>query len=179
MARARYLKPSFFTNERIGDLPPLHRLAFQGLWCQADREGLLKDRPRTLHREILPYDDCDFDAILSSLVTAGFILRFEAEGTRYIWLPSFLEHQKPHHKEPASTIPHPSMVHAWPKHDSCIPNGWPVLAPESESESESELNRNGGGVGINAESESTADPASFQLSEDGKLRWDGQQWLPR
>ena len=120
MSRARYLKPTFFTNERIGELDPLHRLAFQGLWCQADREGRLKDRPKSLRIEILPYDDVDFDGVLQALHEAGFIVRYEADGERCIWLPSFLEHQRPHPKEPASTIPAPSMNHASAMVDSSM-----------------------------------------------------------
>lgn len=110
MSRARYLKPTFFTNERIGELAPLERLAWQGLWCQADREGRLKDRPKSLKIEVLPYDDCDFDAILASLELAGFIVRYEVDGERYIGIPSFPEHQSPHYKEPASIIPPPTSL---------------------------------------------------------------------
>ena len=39
MARTRSIKPSFFDNEILGDLPPLTRLLFIGLWGIADREG--------------------------------------------------------------------------------------------------------------------------------------------
>lgn len=110
MSRARYLKPTFFTNERIGELAPLERLAWQGLWCQADRDGRLKDRPKSLKIEILPYDDCDFEAILGSLEAAGFIVRYEVDSERYIGIPSFPEHQSPHYKEPASIIPPPTSL---------------------------------------------------------------------
>ena len=54
MARARNLKPSFFTNDILAEVPALGRLLFQGLWCVADREGRLADRPRKLKAEILP-----------------------------------------------------------------------------------------------------------------------------
>lgn len=119
MSRARYLKPSFFTNERIGELAPFERLAWQGLWCQADREGRLKDRPRRLKIEILPYDDIDFDAILATLHERNFIVRYEVSGERFIAIPSFLEHQRPHPKEPQSILPEPpeaSMIHASTMH---------------------------------------------------------------
>lgn len=49
MARARYIKPGFFTNERVGELDPLDRILWQGLWCHADREGRLKDIRRRLN----------------------------------------------------------------------------------------------------------------------------------
>jgi len=107
VARARNLKPSFFTNEQLADLEPLARLLFQGLWLHADREGRLEDRPRKLKAEILPYDDCDPEALLASLQAAGFIQRYEVGGNRCIVLPTFMKHQNPHPKEPASTLPAP------------------------------------------------------------------------
>lgn len=105
MARIRTIKPDFFQHDGIADLPPLSRLLFIGLWQQADREGRLDDRPKRLKVAILPYDDCDIDAMLADLDAAGFIVRYEAEGERFIEIPSFAEHQNPHQKEPASTIP--------------------------------------------------------------------------
>ena len=53
MARTRSIKPSFFDNEILGDLPPLTRLLFIGLWGIADREGRLEDRPKRIKKELL------------------------------------------------------------------------------------------------------------------------------
>lgn len=103
--RARNIKPGFFKNELLGELSPLGRLLFAGLWCMADREGRLEDRPRRIRAEILPYDDCDVEALLGQLAEAGFIRRYEADGNRYICIPSFLHHQKPHSRERESVIP--------------------------------------------------------------------------
>lgn len=116
MARARNLKPSFFTNEVLADIHPLGRLLFQGLWCVSDREGRLEDRPRKLKAELLPYDDCDVDSLLNALQTHGFILRYEANNTRYIQVLNFKKHQNPHMKEAESSIPAPEIT---------------VLAPET------------------------------------------------
>lgn len=108
MARARILKPSFFMNDVLGSLPPLARLLFQGLWTVADRDGRLKDRPVRLKAEILPYDDCDCDALLGQLDAAGFIRRYQVDGETYIQVINFLEHQAPHPKEAPSAIPAPA-----------------------------------------------------------------------
>lgn len=107
MARLRTLKPSFFTNEELAEIPMAGRLLFQGLWCIADREGRLEDRPRRIKAEVLPYDDADVDALLAVLHDAGFIQRYEVDGGRYIQVVSFTKHQTPHVKEAASTIPAP------------------------------------------------------------------------
>lgn len=107
MARARNLKPSFFTNDILAEVPALGRLLFQGLWCVADREGRLADRPRKLKAEILPYDDCDVEAMLCMLSERGFIQRYQADGERFIQVVNFAKHQNPHIKESASSIPAP------------------------------------------------------------------------
>lgn len=108
MARTRSIKPGFFDNDVLGDLSPLTRLLFIGLWCIADREGRLEDRPRKIKKAILGYDDVDSDGVdkmLQSLQDTGFIIRYEAEGSRYIQVINFVKHQNPHMKEKPSEIP--------------------------------------------------------------------------
>lgn len=107
MARARNIKPSFFTNDELAEVHPLGRLLFIALWTMADREGRLEDRPRRIKAEALPYDDADADALLNDLQKRGFILRYEVDGTRYIQVLAFTKHQNPHIKEAESTIPSP------------------------------------------------------------------------
>jgi len=110
MARARNLKPSFFTDDEVAALKPLTRLLFAGLWCIADREGRLQDKPRKIKAEVLPYDDCNVEKMLLELDRSGFIVKFESEGHRYIQIRSFKKHQNPHVKEPASSIPCPEKT---------------------------------------------------------------------
>jgi len=110
MARTRSIKPGFFDNELLGCLPPLTRLLFIGLWCQADREGRLEDRPRKLKKTILGYDDVstdDVDGMLGALEENGFIIRYRAADMDYIQVINFVKHQNPHMKEKASDIPAP------------------------------------------------------------------------
>lgn len=105
MARIRYIKPDFFLDDRLGELPFEQRLAFAGLWCQADRLGRLEDNPKKLKVVLLPYDDVNMHQILQSLNDHKFIIRYQIEGKNYIQIINFLEHQKPHNTEKASTIP--------------------------------------------------------------------------
>lgn len=107
MARARNIKPSFFTNDELAEIPPLGRLLFIALWTMADREGRLEDRPKRIKAEALPYDDADADALLNALQERGFILRYVMSGNRYIQVLNFCKHQNPHIKESASSIPAP------------------------------------------------------------------------
>lgn len=107
MARRRMIHPDFFTDADLLSLPPLHRLLFAGLWPWADREGRLRDKPLELKIKILPADNCDVNAMLDDLARLHFIVRYEVEGKRYLWVRTFKDHQSPHPNEAASSIPPP------------------------------------------------------------------------
>lgn len=117
MSRARNLKPGFFKNEELADLPFEFRILFQGLWCIADRDGRLEDRPRKIKAEVFPYDDVDVTSGLDALAAKGFITRYAHGESSYIQVLAFAKHQNPHCKESASTIPAPGgTVQAQCKH---------------------------------------------------------------
>lgn len=107
MPRARNIKPGFFKNDRLAECKPLARILFAGLWCEADREGRLEDRPKRLKAEYLPYDQCDIEALLTELEERGFVARYVVDAAPYIAIPNFTKHQNPHVREPASSIPAP------------------------------------------------------------------------
>lgn len=108
MARSRTLKPSFFDSEQVASCSVLARLTFTGLWCLADRDGKLQDRPRRIRAELYPYEaDLDLDAALDDLSRAGLIIRYEVAGERFMHIPGFKKHQNPHPKESPSVIPDP------------------------------------------------------------------------
>lgn len=103
--RARNIKPGFFKNEELVNLKPIARLLFIGLWCLADREGRLEDRPKRIQGELFPYERVDVDSLLADLDEHGFIVRYEAEGRQYIQVKKFKLHQNPHPNEKPSEIP--------------------------------------------------------------------------
>ena len=111
MARIRYLKPDFFKDEDIKELPFEARLFYQGLWVQADREGRGEDRPERLKIEIMPYDDIDAEKIMQVLASPKknakrpFIIRYEINGEKYYQIINWQKHQKPHKTERESVIP--------------------------------------------------------------------------
>jgi len=109
MARTRLLKPGFFQNEQLADLPMSARLLFAGLWTIADRAGRLEDRPKRIKALLFPFDaDVEMDDLLAGLCRGGFIRRYEAEQVAVIQIVRFLEHQKPHKNEPPSVLPRES-----------------------------------------------------------------------
>ena len=111
MARSRNIKPGFFTNEILVELPFAIRLLFIGLWTLADREGRLEDRPKRIKMELFPCDEIDVDASLQSLHENGFIRRYEVDGERYVSIVNWHKHQNPHVKEAASIVPPPPEHH--------------------------------------------------------------------
>src|SRR5690606_1233069 len=84
VARARNIKPGFFSNDELAEVSPLGRLLFIALWTMADRAGRLEDRPKRIKVEALPYDDCDAESLLSELAERDFILRYARGDRRYI-----------------------------------------------------------------------------------------------
>jgi hypothetical protein len=98
MARIRTVKPEFFKHydlfkaEKETKLPL--RLAFQGLWLCADKEGRFKFNHTHLKLDILPYDDVNFKVILAALEAYGFILKYEVRGKKYGLIPTLKDHQR-------------------------------------------------------------------------------------
>ena len=107
MARARNIKPGFFRNSDLAEVPFETRLLFIGLWTLADREGRLEDRPRQIKMELFPCDSIDVGSMLDQLQSAKFITRYEVDATKFIEVENFIKHQDPHYKEKASEIPPP------------------------------------------------------------------------
>jgi hypothetical protein len=105
MARARNIKPGFFTNDDLVELPFEARLLFIGLWTIADRAGRLLDRPKKIKMDIFPADDVDVDACLTGLANRGFVQRYEVGDKRIVQITNWEKHQNPHVKEAASTLP--------------------------------------------------------------------------
>lgn len=103
--RARNIKPGFFKNEDLAELEPIDRLFFIGMWCAADREGRIIDRPKRIKMDILPCDNYDAEEAMNRLHQLGFIDRYEADGKRVIQIENFLKHQSPHGMEGDSQLP--------------------------------------------------------------------------
>lgn len=106
MARARSLKPALFKNEVLGVADPLLTILFQSLWCLADREGRLEDRPLRIKAETFPYrEGIDINGYLTELERLEFIDRYTQDGLSIIQILNFKKHQNPHKTEKGSVLP--------------------------------------------------------------------------
>jgi hypothetical protein len=133
VSRSRIIKPGFFVNDELTELPFEVRLLFIGLWTIADREGRFADRPKKIKLEIFPADDVDCDKCMSMLESRGFLTRYEIAGARFVQITNWNLHQKPHIKEVRSTIPEilaQEIPVQAPEKSVQAPES-PVLAPES------------------------------------------------
>lgn len=107
MPRSRNIKPGFFKDDQLAELPVHARLLYAGLWCLADRDGVLEYRPKRIKAEVLPYDSVQIEKLLEDLASARYIVFYEADGCKCIYIPTFCEHQNPHKNEPPSKLPRP------------------------------------------------------------------------
>lgn len=108
MARARNIKPGLFENEILGQADPLLTILFVSLWCLADREGRLEDRPEKIRKFAFGYrdeKDINVERSLNELQRSGFIIRYEVDETKIIQVKKFKEHQTPHMHEKKSVLP--------------------------------------------------------------------------
>lgn len=108
--RKRVLSPGFFTDADLLTQPALYRIFFEGLWCFADREGRLLDKPIDLKVKILPNDQIDPFAAVKSLASRGLLARYAGpDGRRFLALKPkpWKQIQRIHPEEPESAIPPP------------------------------------------------------------------------
>lgn len=117
------MRPEFFKHVELYEAEvssglPL-RVAFAGLWTVADRRGIFA-WSRSIKPDILPYDPCDFIAVLDALARGDFVRKYESGGKSYGIIPSFPNHQNFHIHEKASAAPEPpeSIMSAPYQHDA-------------------------------------------------------------
>jgi hypothetical protein len=105
MARIRTVKPEFFTSESVLAVSPLARLFFIGLWCEADREGRLKWKPKTLKFRYLPSDSVNIEKLCAELEAEKMIVTYSVDGIDYCEIPGFRSHQVINNREKESELP--------------------------------------------------------------------------
>jgi len=111
MARKRMIKPEYWTDSTMVQLPVEARLLFIGMWNFADDFGYLDDEPERLALQILPADDIDVDLMVDLLVAAGRVERYlTPDGAWILYIPHFVQHQR---------VDHPAKA-AYPDVATCI-----------------------------------------------------------
>lgn len=111
MARIRSIKPTFWSDEKVGLLPRDVRMTFLGLISAlADDHGRLVGNARIVRGAVYPYDDdvtvADIEAHLVTLAGAGRIMRYQVAGSDYIAIANWSRHQRVDKPSP-SLLPAP------------------------------------------------------------------------
>jgi hypothetical protein len=97
MARIRTIKPELPHSETLGKVSRDARLLFINFFTVADDEGRLRGNSRLLASLLYPFDrDAEglIDVWMSELSTIGAIRVYEVDGTTYVDIPKWLDHQK-------------------------------------------------------------------------------------
>ena len=107
MARIRTIKPEFFTSEDIVNLSPLARLLYIALWCEADKEGRLVLKPKTIKMRYFPGDSVNIEKLCGELFDATLVIKY---GDDLAYIPKFGTHQHVNPRETESKLPAPNGV---------------------------------------------------------------------
>lgn len=100
MARIRSVKPEFWKSEAIACLPIRTRLTFIGLWTYVDDNGVGRDNARLIAAELYPLEEDPRETLanvqrdLDELQRSGRIVRYAVEGTAYLSIANWSEHQR-------------------------------------------------------------------------------------
>jgi len=97
MARIRTIKPEFPQSESMGRVSRDARLLFVQLWTICDDSGITRGASRMLASLLFPYDDDApglIDGWVDELEREGCIVRYEADGSTYIKVQKWAEHQR-------------------------------------------------------------------------------------
>lgn len=94
--RIRQVRPEFWKDDVMADLPPEVRLFYIGLWCVADDAGWIEWNTATIAADLFPYAgrrgrEGNVDRWASSLEGVGRIVR---HGCGCVQIPKLPEHQK-------------------------------------------------------------------------------------
>jgi 5-methylcytosine-specific restriction endonuclease McrA len=100
MSRIRTIKPEFWTDDKVVQMPFPARLLFIGLWNFCDDDGYIVDEPESIRLQVLPNDpDVDVDSLLDLMWAMGLVDRLvDKDGRDLLRVANFERHQRISHK---------------------------------------------------------------------------------
>lgn len=149
--RIRTIKPEFYSDEDLCELPALTRILFTGLWGLSDCEGRQEYRPKFIKVQVLPYDNCEIESMLEQLRSAGFIKIYSVGDREYIQVVNFKTHQRIMGKEA--------------ENQSKLP---PPPSDETSKKKIKKRGNNGENSGINGEASENAGKEGKGKEKEGK-----------
>ncbi|MCK5016248.1 MAG: conserved phage C-terminal domain-containing protein [Candidatus Peribacteraceae bacterium] len=111
--RKRFISIGAYQNKTLDELGDTCFRLFTGLWCLADREGLLEDNPDLIRAMLFPYrPSLKIDHWLQELHKSSLIYRYELDRDNYLLIPNFKRYQTIHPHEASSVIPISDEIYA-------------------------------------------------------------------
>lgn len=157
MARIRTIKPEFWEDEKLAELPVHARLLFIGTWNFADDNGALLANPVLMKSHIFPYEDIGISTIsewIDMLVENGMLIRTTYNGKDYLVIRKFLIHQKINRKSIRINIPLPVVLKVIDEYNKT--HG--VLTEPSLQEREQGIGKRNDGTGMEEEMKEESAP---------------------
>jgi len=97
MPRIRTIKPEFWYDEQMAEVPLEARLLFIGTWNLADDQGVLKGNPRWIKSQLFPYDDNitpkNIENWVEKLVEKKMLVPIFYELDKFLIIRTFSQHQ--------------------------------------------------------------------------------------
>jgi hypothetical protein len=97
MARARFIRPEYFTDEKIGEMSFAARLLFIGTWCHADINGVLEWKAKQLRVLVFPHDEnvkaVEVEKWMAEIVACGVVEVYSVGAATYGIVKNFHKHQ--------------------------------------------------------------------------------------
>lgn len=97
MARIRTIKPDFFTSEQLSECSPNARLAFIGLWCFADDNGIHPYSAARIKMEVFPSDGfsrAEVETMVQELIAAGLLDSYTVGEQAFLRVTGWAKHQR-------------------------------------------------------------------------------------
>lgn len=167
MARIRTIKPEFPQSESMGRVSREARLLFIQLFTLCDDEGRTRASSRMLASLLYPYDDgedghekttaSDVERWLCELDREGCAVRYTIEGTTYLQVCNWLNHQKIDKPSPSKIAPFDGVSRI-------------VAKPREESSEEVDQGPKDQGGDQGGDQESNDWPLASQTKRPKKLR---------
>lgn len=114
MARIRTIKPEFWDDEKLADIPVQARLVFVGTWNFADDFGVLVNSAKYIKSKLFPYDETlrehQVKTWLDALINARMLIPFECENKSYLFIRTFNSHQLIDKRYTKSILPKGKLV---------------------------------------------------------------------
>jgi hypothetical protein len=171
VSRIRTVKPEFFRDPKVSRVSRDARLLMIGMLTEADDEGRLLAAPKLLAGSLYPHDpDVTATKVArweKELADAHLIRFYDADGIRYVHIPTFLRHQRVNRPTP-SRLPQP------PTHEGLTESLSESVTEPSPPEVEVELgtrNREQGTRNMSAAKPRARDVLFEALCEATNIDW--------